>query len=123
MYRGIAKPRRAGMGPMLPTTQIPWYRGRPRVAGHGGGWLLSGFLALTIATASPAQAMAATAPARYSATILSTLCTDFSGTPCPTYPLSNGAGINDRGWIVGDSNYPGTWIDPNNPSIALPLTE
>jgi probable HAF family extracellular repeat protein len=111
------------MEPMSPTKQSRWYRRRPRPAVHGAAGLLSGFLAIAIATASHASAMAATAPARYSAEILSTLCTDFSGTPCPTYPLSNGAGINDRGWIVGDSNYPGTWIDPNNPSIALPLTE
>jgi probable HAF family extracellular repeat protein len=79
--------------------------------------------AILAAHTQPAAA-AATAGPGYRATILSTLCT---AAPCPppptTYPLSNGAGINDNGWIVGDSNYPGTWVDPNNPNIALGLTE
>jgi probable HAF family extracellular repeat protein len=70
-----------------------------------------------------AQPAAASAGPDYQATVLSTLCTGFQVGTCPTFPLSNGAGINDLGWIVGDSNYPGTWLDPNNPNFSAATTE
>jgi len=62
-------------------------------------------IALLVASALPAAAaMGATGTPGYAVTILSTL------SPNPSLSsLSNGAGINDRGWIVGDANYPGTW--------------
>src|ERR1035438_8798146 len=62
-------------------------------------------IALLAAAALPiAAAMGATGAAGYSVSILSTL----SSNPLLS-SLSNGAGINDRGWIVGDANYPGTF--------------
>jgi probable HAF family extracellular repeat protein len=63
------------------------------------------------ASALPAAAATdSTATPRYAVSILSTLSPDPS-----LSSLSNGAGINDRGWIVGDANYPGGWPagDPN----------
>src|ERR1700730_16666307 len=62
-------------------------------------------IALLPATALPAAAaMGATGPSGYAVTILSTL------SPNPSLSsLSNAAGINERGWIVGDANYPGTF--------------
>jgi probable HAF family extracellular repeat protein len=79
--------------------------------------------AVLAAQARPATAAGAAAGPGYRATILSTLCTGFRGGPCPAFPLSNGAGISDSGWIVGNSNYPGTWVDPNNPNISAAPTE
>lgn len=78
--------------------------------------------AMLAAQAQPAAAGGSTAGSGYRASILSTLCTGFKSRPCPTYPLSNGAGINDSGWIVGDSNYPGTWVDPRS-GFSAALTE
>jgi probable HAF family extracellular repeat protein len=62
-------------------------------------------IALLVASALPAAAaMGATGARGYAVTILSTL------SPNPLLSsISNGAGLNDRGWIVGDANYPGTW--------------
>jgi probable HAF family extracellular repeat protein len=60
-------------------------------------WLVAMPLPASAATGAPG-------PSRYAVTILSTL------SPNPALSsISNAAGINDRGWIVGDANYPGTW--------------
>ena len=48
-------------------------------------------------------------------TILSTL------SPNPALSaISNGAGVNDRGWVVGDANYPRGWMSypPNTTEHA-----
>ena len=95
----------------------------PWLGARGVAWLISGLVVIAIAVASPATAAAgASTSSGYAVTILSTLCTEFGSTSCPTYPLSSGAGINDRGWIAGDSNYPGIWTDPTN-GFQAPLTE
>jgi probable HAF family extracellular repeat protein len=73
-------------------------------------WLISGLVIIAISTVSPATAAAgATAPAGYAVTILGTL------SPNPNLSaVSNGAGVNDLGWVVGDANYPGPWTDGRN---------
>ena len=87
--------------PMTPRRQHP---GRPWLGTRGEAWLLSGLIVIAIATASPATATAgATAPAGYAVTILGTL------SPNPNLSaVSDGAGVNDLGWVVGDANYPDT---------------
>jgi hypothetical protein len=41
--------------------------------------------------------------------VLTTLqCPSSSACQNATFDLSNAAGINDRGWIVGDANVPGS---------------
>jgi probable HAF family extracellular repeat protein len=59
---------------------------------------------LAAATLPAAAARGATGAPGYAVTILSTLSPDPS-----LSSLSNAAGVNDRGWIVGDANYPGTF--------------
>jgi len=83
--------------PIRPRRRHP---GRPRFGTRGGP--LSGLIVITIATVCPAAAAGTAAPAGYAVTILSTL------NPDPALSsVSNAAGVNDRGWIVGDANYPG----------------
>lgn len=65
--------------------------------------LIPAFAALVLATAPAPPATAATnqaAPFRYALRVLPTLGAAFD--------LSNAAGINDRAWIVGDANVPGS---------------
>lgn len=87
--------------PIRPRRRHP---GRPWPGTRGGPWPLSGLIVITIATVCPAAAAQTAAPGGYAVTILSTL------SPNPALSsVSNGAGVNDRGWIVGDANYPGAW--------------
>jgi probable HAF family extracellular repeat protein len=91
-------------------------RARPRgrrplsLGTRADAWLISGLVVIAISTLSPATAPAgATAPPGYAVTILGTL------SPNPNLSaVSNGAGVNDLGWVVGDANYPGTWTDGRN---------
>lgn len=82
----------------------------------GGAWPLSGCVVIATAAVSLAMAAAAAAaPAGYAVTILSTL------SPNPALSaISNGAGVNDRGWVVGDANYPRGWMSypPNTTEHA-----
>jgi len=84
-------------------------RRNPGRRGHrvlNGARLLSGLVVIATAAVSPAMAAAATAaPTGYAVTILSTL------SPNPDLSaVSNGAGVNDLGWVVGDANYPDYWM-------------
>ena len=72
-------------------------------------WSLA-FLGLPATLASQAKAAPTpTPPAAYALRVLTTLqCPTSSACQNATFDLSNAAGINDRGWIVGDANVPGS---------------
>jgi probable HAF family extracellular repeat protein len=85
--------------------------------GVSRGWRVHSAVAWSLAclVLSATLAPAATAvptppsPAAYAVRVLSTLqCLSSFACPNATFDLSNAAGINDRGWIVGDANVPGS---------------
>jgi probable HAF family extracellular repeat protein len=90
----------------------PDHRSAPATASAGhrvASALIAWVAALTALAAGALPASAATSSAlapRYSVTVLNTLDNPHGGPP-PPGEVSNAAGINDRGWIVGDSTLPG----------------
>jgi len=72
-------------------------------------WSLA-FLGLPATLASEAKAAPTPTPlAAYALRVLPTLqCPISFACQNATFDLSNAAGINDRGWIVGDANVPGS---------------
>ena len=91
--------------------RLPYHR----VAARGRIMGVLAALAMAMATVAPAaRATGGGAPPRYAVTILSTLSPDPS-----LSSISNGNGINDLDWVVGDANYPGTWTDPSG-TISYP---
>jgi probable HAF family extracellular repeat protein len=82
---------------------MPFAFPKYRAARHARSAVILLLVAFAIAVAlSPPVAAAAsrTTPSRYALTVLPTLGAAFD--------LSNGAGVNNRGWIVGDANVPGS---------------
>ena len=103
---------------MALTTRTKWGRLRPAwpmSRARGGAWLGGCVFIVTAAASVPVAPASAAAPAGYAVTILGTL------SPNPNLSsVSNGAGVNDLGWVVGDADVPESWMSylPNTTEHA-----